>query len=196
VSQRLQEALERLERALVQVRCPVVEGLQPGLTEADIRGQLGAVDLDPPEDLITLFGWHNGYHQPSEQEWWGGWIGPSLQTRSLAQALDDYPTVYASIAEFDEDDPRWLPVMWCGDPIIMYCGDDSRRRGTITARMYEYPLDESHKISSLAVPIEWWAGFLETGDYRFTPLSDGTGTWDSLVTADRMTADQLSSGMV
>ncbi|HEX8279089.1 MAG TPA: SMI1/KNR4 family protein [Segetibacter sp.] len=64
----LNELLE-LERELIAVGHPVIESLQPGLTEPELLKLFKPLRLLVPPELLELYKWHNGVsnfnHQPS-----------------------------------------------------------------------------------------------------------------------------------
>jgi hypothetical protein len=200
VPEPLREALDRLERALVANDWPVVRGLQPGLSEADIRGQLADMGFDPPQDLITVFSWHDGYEEPDDQlpGWRGGWITPRLCVASLSQALHDYYLVWTSLEEiFEEDEAevRWFPLF--RGPIgtlVINCGDDAAR-GSVAVWEPDEGLSEGYQPPSLAEPLEWWANWLEAGDYYWLPNFNGAPAALSRLTAETLTPEQHSSGI-
>ena len=135
MTERLRIALERLERALSARDWPSVRGLQPGLSEAEIRERLVDHDFDPPDELITRFEWHDGYRQPADQNpsFRGGVIGSLAQVYSLEAAMHEYLFVTDTIDELDLDpEPRWFPVFsWLNGDILLNCGSDPETRGTV-----------------------------------------------------------------
>lgn len=55
-SGRLAAALVRLEEVATLAGCRIGEGLQPGLSEDEVRAKLEPYGIDPPDDLVTFFG--------------------------------------------------------------------------------------------------------------------------------------------
>jgi hypothetical protein len=195
----LLDALERLERALDEQSCPVVKGLQPGLGEGVIRRWLREQDFAPPEDLLVLYGWHDGYLQPVDEPRWVGMISPGMQQLSLNEALSSYPFVKETIDMFDSDpERRWFPVISDGGGgyVVINCGDDPATRGIVASFDAELDFSFGYRPRTLAEPVEWWAGFLESGTYVYEVAPDGTPTWDSRIRDDQLTPNQLASGMV
>jgi hypothetical protein len=196
MSDRLLAALIRLESALVARDWPSVPGLQPGLTEAEVRERLSDHDFEPPDELITLFGWHDGYRQPPDQVpgFRGGHIGSLASVYSLDAAMKQYLFVMDSIDELDLDpEPRWFPVFsWLNGDIVLNCGIDAETRGPV-ALWWPGPeegFDSAYRPRSLAEPVEWWAGWVETGQSYWGPSPSGSGTLTVLST---LTNDQLTS---
>jgi hypothetical protein len=201
VSVELREALMRLESVVTALNLPVVRGLQPPLSEEEVREHLVGQDFDPPSDVITVFGWHDGYLQPSDESAWGGWVAPGMQFLRLDQALEAYGPIKEQIEEFDEDpELRWFPVAvdGGGGSFVINCGDDPETRGTVALIDSELDFGEAGRLPGLTLPVTWWADFLEDGTYSYDPDgAEGRGTWDSTLTPDRMTPEQLASnGMV
>ena len=169
MSERLREALERLEEAIEALGYPLRDGLRPGLGEAEIRAQLAPLGIDPPADLITLFGWHNGYQTPVGQPS-RGLLGPNLRTISLDRACREYVDMKISFEEMVKAGSSiglsWFPVLdftgW--DSIIMNCEEGSPRRGAVTEWS---PADDlpSDLPNTLAEPVERWAGLIESGQW-------------------------------
>jgi hypothetical protein len=203
MTDRLLTALERLESALTSHGWPSVRGLQPGLTETEVRERLIDHDFEPPEELITRFGWHDGYLQPLDQipGWQGGWIGSLASAYSLEQATKQYLFVMDSIDELDVDpEPRWFPVFsWLNGDIVLNCGNHPETRGTV-ALFWPGPdegFDSTYRPRSLAEPVEWWAGWVETGRSYCGPSPSGSGAPAvlSALTIDQLTPNQLASRM-
>jgi hypothetical protein len=157
VAERLRLALNRFERALADHEVPVVQGLLPGVDESEVRQMLAEVDIEPPDDLIDWFGWHNGYAPPrSGKPFWN--IGPSQQAIGLERAYDIYTELRHDIDELapDEDTEWFLVINFTHNGyILMYCGDKADRRGQVACWMAEFP-DGFYRPATLAEPVEWW----------------------------------------
>jgi hypothetical protein len=54
-------ALEALLAELTRNGSPLATYLQPGLSEAEIRSRMAAVEARPHADVIALYRWHNGF---------------------------------------------------------------------------------------------------------------------------------------
>lgn len=199
VPEPLKNALDRLERALAANDWPVVRGLRPGLSEVDIRQRLADIGFDPPEDLIDAFTWHDGYDQPDDQlpGWQGGWITPRLCVASLSQSLSSYDLIWPDFEEqYDEPEGRWFPVF--NGPIgtvVINCGDDPSTRGSVSVWDPVDGLSEGYRPASLAEPADWWANWLETGDYYWLPDFNGAPAALSRLDAAILTPEQQSSGI-
>jgi hypothetical protein len=197
---RLVTALARLERNLVDQGWPSVRGLQPGLSESDVRERLVDAGFEPPDELIALFGWHDGYVQPDDRlpSSKGGWITPRLGVLSIERALHRYYGVWTALEEIFEEDEveaRWFPVF--AGPIgtvVINCGEDAAR-GSVAVFEPVEGLVGGYRPSSLAEPVEWWANWLESGDYYWGRNINQTPVGMTRLTAEQLDADQLSSGL-
>jgi hypothetical protein len=63
----LDSFLLALEDRLRSLRAPVVDSLQAGLSEPDVRAALTTENLPAPEELLRWWGWHNGTNVPPTQ---------------------------------------------------------------------------------------------------------------------------------
>jgi hypothetical protein len=190
--------LARLERSLIDQDWPTIRGLQPGLSESDVRAGLVDAGFDPPDELIALFGWHNGYVRPDDQSSKGAYITPGVGVLSLAQAIDNYYGIWTALEEIFEEEQaeaRWFPLLRgpLGD-VVINCGDDVAR-GTVAVFEPVEGLAEGYRPSSLAEPVEWWANWLESRDYYWERNSDGIPVTRTKLTAEQLDADQRTSGL-
>jgi hypothetical protein len=185
MTERLREALERLEAALAQVGHPVVRGLRPGRPAEEVQARLAEIDVDPPEDVITFFGWHDGYETPSGDVWQGR-ISPSYRPFSLDEACDEHAShqdVLKAAAEYTGEQSQWFAILeadgaWC---VVNY-GCSSNTRGQVAAwDGGELTPAPEHRPSSLAEPIELWVSYLEAGHWRW----DGSRWIDNRTAAER-----------
>jgi len=177
---RLHRALERLEAVLAAQGHPVVDGLQPGIKENEVRGRLAQWGLDPPEDLITYFGWHNGYVTPAGRDFHGE-IGSGVRPMSLAQACQAYEEgVRFDLETLVEhtgwaDGTEWFPVVvsTSGRYVLMDCRRDTPSRGSVAGWENLEMTEPQFRPATLAQPVEWWAEYFETGVWRWDPTDGG-----------------------
>lgn len=168
---RLRHALERLEAALTETGYPIAEGLRPGLSEDAIRSRLANIDVDPPQDLITLFGWHDGYDTPANGTY-HGWLCPAFEIITLDEACarhayhqDDL----ASRLRYSDGQSEWFPLLRAdaASCVINY-SDDPATRGRIAicdAGVVE-PVPEKRP-DSLIEPVEMWLSYFDAGWWRW-----------------------------
>jgi hypothetical protein len=170
------------------------------LERNDVRERLVDAGFEPPDELIALFGWHDGYVQPDDRlpSSKGGWITPRLGVLSIERALHRYYGVWTALEEIFEEDEveaRWFPVF--AGPIgtvVINCGEDAAR-GSVAVFEPVEGLVGGYRPSSLAEPVEWWANWLESGDYYWGRNINQTPVGMTRLTAEQLDADQLSSGL-
>jgi hypothetical protein len=171
-----------------------VQGLLPGIDESEVRRMLAEVDLEPPDDLIDWFGWHNGYAPPPNgQPFWN--IGPWHQAIGLEPAYDIYTELRNDIDDLAPDeDTEWFPVInfTHNGYILMYCGDKADQRGQVACWSSEFP-DRFYRPATLAEPIEWWTEYLDNGSWRYDSL---LRTYFADIDRDTMPRERRYSGMV
>lgn len=109
-------AIADLEARLRAIRSPLLEGLRPGLTRAEVRSRLDRVGGEVDPALVALYSWHDGAE--------GG--GPRAELMEgtrflpLAEAITtrDFELGLAVENEFPPEllaaeiyDPAWFPVL-------------------------------------------------------------------------------------
>jgi len=58
--QELASLLSELEKRLREYHAPIAEAFRPGAQPEHLRGALSAAGLDPHDDLVVWWGWHDG----------------------------------------------------------------------------------------------------------------------------------------
>jgi hypothetical protein len=117
---------------------------------------------------------------------------------SIERALHRYYGVWTALEEIFEEDEveaRWFPVF--AGPIgtvVINCGEDAAR-GSVAVFEPVEGLVGGYRPSSLAEPVEWWANWLESGDYYWGRNINQTPVGMTRLTAEQLDADQLSSGL-
>jgi hypothetical protein len=208
MTSKLGHTLVRLEEMLGSHGWPVVDGLQPGLPEALIREELNAVGINPPDDAIELFSWHNGYLPPSSTGWQEGILTPVWSVMDLSAAMEARRTIAEAyerpyVAESFEilgrrGDAPWFPVLdgevWW---IVMNCGDDPVTRGMVTTWNVQTGIEASYYPHTLAEPVQWWIDLIYSGQYVFdTPSTQHPIRVTSLVTKASVSEEMWASGLV
>ena len=113
-------ALAELEARLRRAQAPILAGLRPGLSAAEVARQFAEAHLEPGADLRALYAWHDGAA--------GG--GPAAELMatarflSLQEAMETRRFELGTAAEneflpdvpaVDIFDPRWFPIL--DDPV-------------------------------------------------------------------------------
>jgi hypothetical protein len=167
---RLRLALERLEAALIRTGYPIAEGLQPGLSEDEVRTRLAAIGVDPPDDLVTWFGWHDGYETPTGGSYYG-WICPAFEILTLEEACERHAYHQQDLllsTPYRDQQTEWFPVLRsdAASCVINY-SDDVESRGSVAicdAGVVEPA--PGRRPASLVEPIELWLSYLDSGLWR------------------------------
>ena len=177
---RLLRALEALEAWLRSSGHPGVAGLRPGVPEAEVREQLGALGLDPPDDVLTFFGWHNGYEQaPRDDGHWYGRITPSWFPLTLDEACKRFLEL-REMFELEEQHgemvgTHWFPLLqadaYC---VLVDCRPEQEHRGRIAVSDWITELWPSPDLRprSLAEPVEEWLSLLNDGLWHWDRSDD------------------------
>jgi hypothetical protein len=189
-AERMRSALDRLEAALNAIGSPVVRTLRPGISEEEVVERFHVLQLNPPEEVKASYGWHDGYEAGADGR---GEIAAGARPFSLAQACDFLPDLLANLSSVAPDqDSGWFPLGWCQDKrvLIVYCGANPNQYGHVTVTETELS-DNNFWATTLAEPVEWWAGYLENGTYYYDPTF-GIGT----LNAADIPYERLHSGLV
>jgi len=177
---RLTGALQALERAIADVCNPLARGLQPGVAPTEVRARVAERGIEPPDDLLTLFGWHDGYVSSSDTAPAEGWVGPALRIISLSEACDVHDLISTTLAlkvELNEiSSVAWFPVfdMSGWDVVVMNCGPEDPRRGEVMGLSPDMPVSAQRPMS-LVEPVVRWTEYIRSGVWTWDPR-DG---WDS-----------------
>lgn len=187
MSERLRTALDRLAAALTTTGYPLIEGLRPGLSEAEVRARLAEIGVDPPSDIITLFGWHDGYESPPDSEWHGR-ICAAYTLLTLDEACqlhveNQEPLELA--AAYTGEATEWFTVFAtdAGFLVINY-GDDPETRGRVAmSDSGDIEPAPDRRPASLADTIELWTSYFGSGQWR----------WDGESWIDNRPADERAA---
>lgn len=178
---RLEAALARLEAALAAQHNPVLDGMQPGLPEREIRRVIGELGINPPQELIAWFGWHNGYVAPPGRTP-RAWMGAELLQYTFDHAVSLYSGIAEGIDEFREfdlvspdEDTEWFPLCMVrgGSYLVMNCGNGLQRGSVARWNTHAQGFRPGgYRPQTLAEPVEWWVELIESGTWRYDASTD------------------------
>jgi cell wall assembly regulator SMI1 len=176
----LRAGLERLEELWLSLGHPPERRLLPGLPEDEARYRLGELVLDPPQDLVTWFSWHNGQAgmRPAIR------LTPSTYLPlTLDRCLQEREECRAMAEELFDSDvqtelvyrPSWLPIALAGGTalcVAMIDGDPGPAGTVYVVRFSEFepPVPAAQ---NLAEVVDIWITTLEAGRITWTG-----GDWD------------------
>ena len=168
MSNRLVSLLDRLVVAVTNQGSSMRDALLPGLGEDAIRSRLSPLGLEPPPELIALFGWHNGCHTSSGLD---SWFGPAMTLLSLEKAeeahelVQEFLPVRVEVGEIEH--ALWFPVVDRHEAgvVVMDCHGASPSFGSVFG--YDFQLDlPAYRPPTLAEPMERWVGYVERDVWR------------------------------
>jgi len=137
-------ALEALVDRHRRLGSTVPDYLRAGGDPTTIRSAITAVGLDPPDDLVTLFAWHDGLdsdrwllhgRETGYPRLWGDvFFGTLIET---IEARESYLKIDRDIRPLAGDDyedtwhPGWFPVFSGGQETYAMDCRDSQTRGSV-----------------------------------------------------------------
>ncbi len=150
------EQLERLKASWRRAGAPIVDHLEPGLTRDAIDAAFAPYeDLEPPEELYTWWGWHNGAA--------GHMLGGDREFLSLEAALAFYEDIQPGVPSV------LLPVTTDRPWFHIECLQYSSQTGRIVGFDVGEPLEIW--LPSLGELVETWIGFIEQGIWKYDATS-------------------------
>jgi hypothetical protein len=160
----------RLEAAGNAQGIPALAHLAPGLDETRIERALSAVGLEPVGEVLSVFGWHDGFRREDMMP--GDWnINPrGLRLLTLEDAVSAYGEYFRHHKNIrDEMDlTGWFPIFaWGPGFVTVHC--EHPDAGTHETWLWDPWTGEEVAVPSLDLPLSWWITFLETGAWRWTP---------------------------
>jgi len=159
------------------------DGALPGLPRTEVTNAFADIGLVPPEELIVLFGWHNGVSVGHPSPF------PRLGFTPLAELCRNYTSRQRMFEQFDEDDlqyvtwgagPGWFPLV----PTQYMLAVDCTREPDMAPRVRftDIEFDEletprrSGQIVSLCTLVTWWITGMRSGAHTW---NDGTQYWET-----------------
>lgn len=169
----LGELLAQLDFANKQAGFDLSETCNPGIGRQQIVDTWAPHGLTPPDEVITWWGWHNGFRKD---------IGSrsGIQQLPLDFSEDKYRTMPLARAEYAWY-PEWVPL-WGQGPahISMSFADDATGTPLIRATdgaLGTQPEETDQQVVSLCTPVTWWLIGIEKGWTRAENVSDGGRFW-------------------
>jgi hypothetical protein len=168
VSNRLVSVLDRLVVAATNQGSSMRDALLPGLGEDAIRSRLSPLGLEPPPELIALFGWHNGVDTSSGLD---TSFGPAITLPTLEYAEFLHGLVQEFLpgrVDFGEiEHAHWFPVVDRREagPVVMDWEAGSPSFGSVFGYEFEFDIP-SYRPTTLAEPMERWVGYIEHAIWR------------------------------
>jgi cell wall assembly regulator SMI1 len=174
--------LERLEELWAEQGAPLVEHLQPGLTNEEIERELEPLDLRLPCEAALWWGWHDGV--PSGQPRDMG--GPVFRFLTLADAVREYHSSrrVAEGAARTEDEadhlwhPSWFPITNTGYGAVISCDCSVAEGAPTPIRAVHWGHNEESDVpvaESFGQMVAWWIDAIEVGAWRY---DTGLGRWE------------------
>lgn len=102
--ERLHARLEELRLAYETKGFHVTDSLLPGLSEQEVRAQCSWFPAPLPEELIALYGWHNGQRQPVGENESPFWFRDCIFS-TLADAKAEYASMMSGYGVNPADGP-------------------------------------------------------------------------------------------
>jgi hypothetical protein len=146
---------------------------------------LRALGMEPHDDVLTVFGWHNGFHVSNPRLTYA--MTPTGVTPiSLAQGIQEGYVRTTAIAECAL--PGWFAVFeQSGGWTTVDCRPDSPHPGAVRSWIYGEINDVADSLDEV---ITWFLGFWEAGLWEWQP------GWVYNVPPQSLSQKQLASGLV
>jgi hypothetical protein len=170
--------LNRFEDAVRATGAGVAGLLAPGISEAQVRAELAVIGMEPAQELVTWFGWHNGL-TTAHPETTGDGCLLRWCPLSLRESIDEWQRMPRG-PELWQWKPTWLPIGLFGGPqrLAVDCTPPQARLATVREAVPEFGyFDESQvpSVTGFATVVGWWLEALEQGWYTFVPEANA---WD------------------
>jgi hypothetical protein len=176
----LRDLLQQYESDIRKAGVRTKDVLLPGLSEREIRRQFGDIGIEPPEELLVWWGWHNGINQ-----------------RYTGATRFNFLPLEAAIATYSSDphgtdihswNPQWIRVADYSAGIAVKCENRTipplvRYVSAWTSGTQD---DETEaQVVSLCTPVSWWLLAIEKGWAKFQPGvgPGGGGQWTQTIRA-------------
>lgn len=179
------EQVDALTAQLRRLNRPALDMLQPGIAPYDVEDTV-AVAGRAPEDLVAMYGRHDGVDLPVGRTLGDGHVIPSHYWMPIAEALEHYRGLAASA---DLWPASWFPILADGGGgyLAVICDAESDDYGCVVEFL---PGEDEHEIvfDSVSMMLATAARCFEQGAYRLKG-----GFLDEDYDLSAQIADQLNS---
>jgi len=165
-----------------------VERALAGISREEVVDSFAQVGLVPPEELVVLFGWHNGVRIGGTSPFPRLWFTP------LAELVGNYESRLRLFEQFDDEDlrfatwgagPGWFPLV----PGQYTLAVDCTRAPDLAPRVRstDIEFDDNQKpmrrgqIVSLCTLVTWWIEGIRSGAHRWDSFTQTWSTEDALL---------------
>ncbi len=173
----LKSLLRELGEVIASKGIPIDEWLNPGLDSATISNKLEQHDLGTPEELTTLYGWHNGFASNL-----GARAIPRFPFSPLEIALENYEVGVQVLEKFARDKrreilgldwgspPGFLPLISDNYTIAVDCQGDPANPPQIHFTFPEFwETPNLGRAVSLCTMVTFWLEGIESGAHEWDP---------------------------
>lgn len=176
----LRELLDEFESLVQAQGSPVKNQLGVGLDRGTIVQQLTGIGIEPPEELVVWFGWHNGLAAPAGGRLRGDALPPCIIPSTLNKAIGRYyRDKDADHGEGPWDSaPGWLMLSNTTSGLAIFCSDDPDNPPRIRSVDMDHPLwevESTQQVVSLCTAVSYWIRALELGVHSW---NRATEKWD------------------
>jgi SMI1/KNR4 family protein SUKH-1 len=163
------DQLEALKARWRAQEVPLLDRLQPGLSDERMDELTGALGLRLPTEARTWWRWHNGVKMTGGLKVLGE-LGPGRWFYSLEDAVNLYRFMRKITAEIWEDEadfhwrPEWFPITDAYGPIRCDC---SVPEGAVTPIYWAFSHDYDERgltdprVPSFGTMVDWWLEALD-----------------------------------
>ena len=167
----LGELLDNYARELKRTSPRIYGAMLPGLPKSKISDELGAIGIEPPEEVLVWWNWRNGFRP----------LVP-IGLRHAQLRLEDAVYMYRRSSlgtDIDQWNPHWIHIAGSGNDGDAVCCQRSDEPPLVRAvssfdigtQPYEDPL---RQVVSLCTPVTWWLLSIAKGWNSWDPI---TGFW-------------------
>jgi hypothetical protein len=172
----LSTLLEQFDEELRSQGVDVSEHLAPGVSADYVARVLGDIGLEPPDELVAWFGWHNG-PLPATRSYLPQFITPI--------SVEDAVAVHKAKMSGDEElrwdvHPGWVKLESPSFGLSVNCEESPENPPLVRRSDVDLPLSREgsfRQVVSLCTVVAWWIDALDRGAYSYDRV-DKTWRWD------------------